>query len=169
MQLKVAWRDVKLAAGFADANGPIRPLTPCLFRCGAVRQTGLSLQVRNRADGELVGCRTVLTRGLTSTAPCRNRKQICAASAGNGSYLADEAVSAIGAMPLAATASGDPMPASLRKNPGPIRSLRRADDPPMLRQPWSAGRRAEARGPAPRPGKAQEGRKSRLEAMRETG
>jgi hypothetical protein len=39
-----------------DMNGPLRPLTMPSQCCGAARQTGLSLQPRNRVMGEFTQC-----------------------------------------------------------------------------------------------------------------
>jgi hypothetical protein len=37
-------------------NGPNRPLTESSIRCSAARHSGLSLQVQNNSDRELVVC-----------------------------------------------------------------------------------------------------------------
>ena len=37
-------------------DGPLRPLTICLVRCVAARETGLSLRQRNQEPGEFTQC-----------------------------------------------------------------------------------------------------------------
>lgn len=47
-----------------DARGPQLPFTSSSRRCGAARHSGLSLQLRNRADSELEVCGTKLQSAL---------------------------------------------------------------------------------------------------------
>jgi hypothetical protein len=47
-----------MVGGLPVASGPNRTLDKVSLRCGAARQTGLSLQVQSRACSELTLCRT---------------------------------------------------------------------------------------------------------------